>query len=417
MSGGLGGWIDRWSRRALLGAMQGLREGRLILEAHGETHRFGQEEALEGLRATVTIHDPKAWSAMVLGGSVGAGESYMSGAWSADDLTALIRVLLRNREVIDVDRGIGRLAEPLRRAAHTWRANTLKGSRRNISDHYDLGNDFFSIVLDHTMMYSCAIFGQDDEDLQTASIRKLERVCDKLSLGPDDEVLEIGTGWGGFALHAAARHGCRVVTTTISGEQRRLATLRVREAGLEDRVTVLGLDYRDLAPALGRRFDKVVSIEMIEAVGERYLSTYMRACADLLSPGGLMLLQSIVIADRLYPAYRRSVDFIQRYVFPGGFLPSVGVITADAGAAGLQVVGLDDITSHYPITLRRWRENFHAGLDRVRALGYPDRFIRLWDFYLAYCEAGFLERTVGDCQIVLAGPRWKGPVAAGRVSK
>ena len=315
------------------------------------------------------------------------------------DLTALLRLMLANRTALDsLEGGLARLSAPLRLAAHWLHRNTRAGSRRNISAHYDLGNDFFRLMLDETMMYSCALFERPDMSLADASRAKLDLVCRKLELGPANHVLEIGTGWGGFALHAAGRYGCRVTTTTISPSQYELARERVRAAGLEDRITVLLEDYRDLRG----RYDRLVSIEMIEAIGHRQFGEFFRRSADLLTRDGRMVLQSITIADRHYERARDEVDFIKRYIFPGCCIPSVGALTAAMVAASdLRLVHLEDIGPHYATTLAAWRRNFHARLDEVRALGYPDTFIRMWEFYLCYCEAGFAERALGDVHMVM----------------
>jgi cyclopropane-fatty-acyl-phospholipid synthase len=323
----------------------------------------------------------------------------MLGPWSAADLTGVMRLLLRNREALDaMEGGLSRLSAPLRLAAHWLHRETRAGSRRNIAAHYDLGNEFFRLFLDETMMYSCAIFEHPAMTLAEASRAKLEAVCRKLALAPNDHVLEIGTGWGGFALHAAGRYGCRVTTTTISPSQFELARERVRAAGLEDRVTVLLEDYRDLAG----RYDNLVSIEMIEAIGHQQFEEFFRRSAARLAPGGRMLLQSIVIDDRHYARARDEVDFIKRYIFPGCCIPSLGALSqAMAAASDLRIEDVEDIGPHYATTLARWRDNFHARLAEVRALGYPEEFVRMWEFYLCYCEAGFAERALGDVQLLL----------------
>jgi cyclopropane-fatty-acyl-phospholipid synthase len=330
----------------------------------------------------------------------------MAGLWSADDLTTLIRILARDRRLnLELDRGWARIPLLVGRIGHWLRRNTPQGSRRNIADHYDLGNEFFATFLDPTMSYSCAVFDRPEASLEQASVLKNDLVCRKLRLRPEDELLEIGTGWGGLAIHAAREYGCRVVSTTLSREQRDFATERVRELGLHDRVTVLLEDYRALPGRLGRRFDKLVSIEMIEAVGHENLGRYFRVCSQLLDPRGTMLLQAIVIADRYYERYRTSVDFIQRYIFPGGCLPSLtAMCAAMTRSSDLRVHHLQDITPHYATTLRRWRESFEARRDRIDALGFPERFRRMWEFYFCYCEGGFLERTIGDLQLLLARP-------------
>ena len=326
----------------------------------------------------------------------------MAGHWSCDDLTTLVRILARNPDSTSaMDRGLGRLGVPLARLYHALRRNTWGGSARNVRAHYDLGNDFFELFLDPTLTYSCGVFESDDATLEEASIAKYDRLCRKLDLGPDDHVLEIGTGWGGFAIHAAGKYGCRVTTATISREQWRIARQRVAAAGLADRVTVLECDYRELEGT----YDKLVSIEMIEAVGDRYLDTFFRICSERLRPDGIMGLQAITTPDQFYDAHVRSVDFIKRYIFPGGSLVSVRrVADAIARVTDLRLFQLEDITPHYARTLHTWRERFIVNLDQVRALGYPEQFVRMWEFYLCYCEGGFLERVIGDVQIVLTKP-------------
>ncbi|MEM1206578.1 MAG: cyclopropane-fatty-acyl-phospholipid synthase family protein, partial [Acidobacteriota bacterium] len=338
---------------------------------------------------------------VVLGGSIGAAEAYMAGHWSADDLTAVLRFFLLNRQALDnLEDGSGRLKRPLYKVFGYLRANTRQGSRRNIQAHYDLSNEFFELFLDRRMMYSSAIFEPDTLDLDAASELKLDRLCRKLDLRPQDHLLEIGTGWGGFAVYAAETYGCRVTTTTISPAQHAKAVERVRAAGLEDRITVLLQDYRDL----GGRYDKLVSIEMIEAVGLKFLDGYFQRCAELLAPGGVMAIQGITLADRNFEAYRGSVDFIQRYIFPGSSLVSVATLANSASRTDLQIVHLEDIGPHYARTLREWRLRFFERIEDVRALGFSERFERLWDYYLCYCEAGFEERVIGDVQVVLSKP-------------
>jgi cyclopropane-fatty-acyl-phospholipid synthase len=384
-------------RRLVVGRLGALERGTLRLHEGDAVHEFSG--AAEGPTASLEVRDPAFYAELAFGGSVGAAESYMLGHWSSPDLTGLLRLLLVNRTALDsLEGGLARLTAPLRLAAHWLHRNTRAGSRRNIAAHYDLGNDFFRLMLDETMMYSCALFERDGMTLADASRAKLDLACRKLDLRPDHHVLEIGTGWGGFAIHAASRHGCRVTTTTISPSQCELARERVRAAGLEDRVTVLLEDYRDLRGS----YDRLVSIEMIEAIGHRQFETFFRRSGELLARDGRMLLQSITIADRHYERARDEVDFIKRYIFPGCCIPSVGALTAAMVASSdLRVVHLEDIGPHYARTLAAWRRNFHANLDRVRALGYPDTFVRLWEFYLCYCEAGFAERALGDVQMLL----------------
>jgi len=386
------------ARRLVFARVATLSAGLLRIREGHEVHEFGARST--GVDATITVLDPAFYAEIAFGGSVGAGESYMLGHWQADDLTALMRLLLRNRHALDaMETGLALISGPLRVAAHWLHRNTRSGSRRNISAHYDLGNDFFRLFLDETMMYSCALFERPEMTLAQASAAKLDTICRKLALGQQDHVLEIGTGWGGFALHAAAHYGCRVTTTTISPSQYQLANERVRAAGLGHRITVLLEDYRDLKGS----YDKLVSIEMIEAIGHQYLGEFFRRCAERLVPGGRMLLQSITIADRHYARARDEVDFIKRYIFPGCCIPAVSALAqAMADSSDLRIVHLEDIGPHYATTLARWRDNFFTNLDQVRALGYPESFCRMWEYYLSYCEAGFTERALGDVQMLLA---------------
>jgi len=393
------GMLGNLARRLVFARLAALRHGELRLREGAEDLRFGTPG---GLDAEIRVHDPAFYAELAFGGSVGAAESYMLGQWSSGDLTALMRLLLRNRDVMDgMESGLARFTAPLRALAHWLHRNTRAGSRRNISAHYDLGNDFFQLFLDETMMYSCALFERPEMTLAEAQTAKLDAICRKLALGPADHLAEIGTGWGGFALHAASRYGCRVATTTISPSQHALATERVRAAGLADRVTVLLQDYRDLAG----RYDKLVSIEMIEAVGHQYYGEFFRRCDALLAPGGRMLLQAITIAEEHYERARDEVDFIKRYIFPGCCIPSVGALTqAMSAESGLRVAGLEDIGLHYATTLRKWRENFLANAGRLHVLGLPGSFLRMWEFYLCYCEAGFAERALGDAHLLLEKP-------------
>jgi cyclopropane-fatty-acyl-phospholipid synthase len=390
------GLLGRTARAGVLARLAGLFEGRLRIREDGKTTAFGPGD---GIEATIIVHDPSFYADLAFGGSVGAAESYIRGDWNTDDLTALLRLMIRNQAALDdIESGLARLSAPLRRAAHWLRRNSRSGSRRNIAAHYDLSNDFFRLMLDDSMMYSCALFERAGMTLAQAQEAKLDRICRTLSLGPGDHVLEIGTGWGGFALHAAGRYGCRVTTTTISPSQFELARDRVHAAGLADRVTLLLQDYRDL----DGRFDKLVSIEMIEAIGHRQYGEFFRRAAERLVPRGRMMLQTITIADHRYARARDEVDFIKRYVFPGATIPAVSALaSAMAESSDLRILALEDIGLHYATTLARWRDNFRANLGRVRALGFPETFIRLWEFYLCYCEAGFAEGQLGDAQVLL----------------
>ena len=393
--------LSALGRRALLGRLRALEHGELTITEGRTRHVFGARAA-DGLRATIEVRDPQFWADAAFGGTVGAGESYIRGAWSSEDLTALVRLMVRNRATMSaLEGGLARLTAPASRALHWLARNTRAGSRRNIAAHYDLGNDFFRLMLDETMAYSCAIYASPETSLHAAQLAKFDAVCRKLDLKPGEHLLEIGTGWGGLALHAARHYGCRVTTTTISGEQHAYAGEAFRRAGLEGTITLLKEDYRDLTG----RFDKLVSIEMIEAVGHRYLDEYFGCCSRLLAADGAMLVQAITIQDQLYEQALRAVDFIQRFVFPGGFLPAVStMLESIRRATDLKLFHLADIGPHYATTLADWRRNFHAQLGAVRALGYPDTFVRLWDYYLSYCEGGFIERQIGDVQMLLTKP-------------
>jgi cyclopropane-fatty-acyl-phospholipid synthase len=397
--------LDAWAKRTLLNLLRRIHLGEIVLRDGEEQHVFGRRAEECDLRASLTVHHPRFYSQVLFGGTIGAGESYMAGHWSSDDLTALLRIILLNQSVfLGLDRGLSRLKAPLYKAYHFLHKDSRKGSRINIAAHYDLGNDFYALFLDETLTYSCGIFERPECTLQEASVAKYDRICKKLQLSAEDNVLEIGTGWGGFAIHAAGRYGCRVTTTTISRAQCELARERIKAAGLTDRVTILFKDYRDLTGS----FDKLVSIEMIEAVGHPYLNTFFRCCSNLLTERGAMLLQAITIADQAFERHKKEVDFIKRYIFPGSCIPSVTAIgNAIATATDLRLVHLEDITPHYARTLRTWRERFFDNIKQVRALGYSETFIRMWEFYLCYCEAGFQERYLGDVQMLFAKPLWR----------
>ncbi len=389
-------------RRRVMALLAEMREAAITVVEPSRRSVTGIAEGADVLRVTLTIRNPEAWRRIALGGTVGAAEAYMDGQWDASDLTTLVRILVRNRAVMDrMEGGLAGIAAAALRAWHQFRRNTTAGSRRNIAAHYDLGNELFRLFLDQTMMYSSAIYRDPSESLEAAQTRKLDRICTKLGLSPTTRVIEIGTGWGGFAIHAARHYGCHVTTTTISREQRELAQSRVREAGLEDRVRILDQDYRDLEG----RYDRLVSIEMIEAIGHQYLDTYFGKVSSLLEDDGMGLIQAITIEDHRYQQALRSVDFIKRYIFPGSFIPSIGAMTgALARATDLKLFHLEDIGPSYALTLAAWRDRFNRELDRVRALGYPERFIRMWNYYLSYCEGGFLERSIGDVQMLLVKP-------------
>lgn len=394
--------VDRWARRAAHRLLSGIRRGELILEEGSARHAFGSPHFGDSLRVHVRVENPKMYRRLLCGGSMGAAEAYMEGGWTCDNLTNLIRLSLRNRaELAPLDYRWTRVLAPAYALYDRLRRNTPAGSRRNIAEHYDLGNDFFQAFLDPTMMYSCAVFEDPAWDLGRAQIEKLDRICRKLRLTPRDRVLEIGSGWGGFALYAARHYGCHVTTTTISRQQYEWAERRIREEGLEDHIDLLFEDYRELKG----RYDRVVSIEMLEAVGHEYYPAYFRALSERLRPGGEALLQTITIADQEYDRAKDEVDFIRRYIFPGGCLPSVTAL-ADVMTreTPLRISGLEDLTPHYALTLAHWRRNFFDRLDEIRRLGYSEEFIRRWEYYLCYCEGGFAEKAIGLVQLQLFRP-------------
>ncbi|MFC1796976.1 class I SAM-dependent methyltransferase [Pseudomonadota bacterium] len=393
--------LDRFAKRVVLAQLQRLQTGSLRLSDNGEDFKFGAAGPAD-TGVHIQVLDPRFYSEIAFGGSIGAGEAYMQAYWQCDDLVSLVRLLLRNRDVLDgMESGTARLTAPLQKLFHWVNRNTREGARRNISAHYDLGNDFFALWLDETMMYSSAIFPEPGMSLHEAQRARLDHICAQLQLQPEDHVMEIGTGWGGFALHAVSNYGCRVTTTTISREQYAKACERVAEAGLQERITVLLDDFRDLEG----QYDKLVSIEMIEAIDSDLYPAFFSKCSELLKPDGAMLIQAITIADQRYDEYRKSVDFIQRYIFPGSGLPSSAVMTdVTARVTDMRLLNLQDIGLHYAATLRQWRNNFFANIEDVRRQGFSETFIRMWEYYLCYCEGAFLERAISDVQIVFAKP-------------
>ena len=396
--------VDRFARRQAFSMLQRLQQGCLVIcEPDREPVTFGQSQAEADITAKMVVKHPSVYRQLALNGSIGAGEAYMAGLWQSPDLVGLVRLFARNLELVNSLDRCGPLLQGLvRRVAHGVNRNTLSGSKKNIRAHYDLSNEFFGLFLDRSMMYSSAVYPDADATLEQASVYKMQRVCERLNLSPQDHLLEIGTGWGSLAIHAAREFGCRVTTTTLSSAQYDYACAQVAQQGLSDRVKVIKQDYRRLTGT----YDKLVSIEMIEAVGHQYYSEYFARCSSLLKDDGLMLIQAITVADQRYDQALRSVDFIQKYIFPGGCLPSVAVIAGHiATDTDMQVVGLEDITRDYALTLRDWRQRFVGQIERVKALGFDDNFIRMWEFYLAYCEGGFRERAIGTAQFVMAKPR------------
>jgi cyclopropane-fatty-acyl-phospholipid synthase len=394
--------LDHIARKAVLSLLEKLKHGRITLIEDNHRYPSGDESHTAALQADVTVYHSQFYSRILFGGSIGAAEAYMEGLWSADDLTAVMRILALNQKAFaDMEKGLARFTAPLYKLYHYARKNTKGGSRKNILAHYDLGNDFYALFLDKTMTYSCGIFERQDSSLREASEAKYDRICRKLNLTTSDQVLEIGTGWGGFAMHAARNYGVHVTTATISDEQHQFAQNRIKAAGLEGRITLLKSDYRDLSG----KFDKLVSIEMIEAVGHHFYATFFQTCSRLLKDDGIMALQAITIGDQIFNRHKRSVDFIKRYIFPGSCIPSITAISnAIAKATDLRLVHLEDITPHYARTLREWRRRFFGNIDKVRQMGYSDTFIRMWEYYLCYCEGGFAERYIGDVQMIFTKP-------------
>ena len=398
------GIINRLARSLVLKSLTTISHGYLILVDREECLEFGRNGS--ALTATVRVQHPDFYRRVAFGGTIAAGESYMDGLWNCSDLTTLVQIMVRNQEAQQgLEGGVARLTLPLQRLLHRLNDNSRSGSRRNIAAHYDLGNDFYQLFLDPTMAYSCGIFERDDSTLEDASTAKFDRICRKLGLTPDMKVLEIGTGWGGFAIHAARNYGCHVTTTTISQQQHDLAGEKIRACGLNHQITLLRQDYRDLTG----QYDRLVSIEMIEAVGHRHLPTYFQVCSDRLKADGAALIQAITMPDHHYERYLNAPDFINRYIFPGSCCPSLHAISdAVARSTDLRLTHLQDLSPHYARTLREWRNAFHARLEQVSALGFDDRFIRMWEFYLCYCEGGFAERFTGVAQLLFCKPGYRG---------
>ncbi len=395
-------WVIRMAIRLLHKHLRKIENGKLVVRDGRNEWYYGETTDDFPKPVHIDVTHPSFYIDVAFGGTPGSGEAYMKGSWQCSDLLSLIRIFLKNRHVMDnMDYGFSRLKGPLHKLGHILSRNTKQGSKKNISAHYDIGNEMFQLFLDPTMMYSSAYFEHETMSLNEASVAKLDLICKKLQLDGSDHLLEIGTGWGGLAIHAASRYGCKVTTTTISNEQYQLAVKKVKTAGLEDRITVLCADYRDLTGT----YDKLVSVEMIEAIGHQYMRTYFEKCNSLLAEDGMMLLQAITITDRFYKSALKDVDFIKKYIFPGGFLPSVSSLcNTVARYSDMKVFHLQDIGPHYARTLKAWRKRFFRNVGEIKALGYNDAFIRLWEYYFCYCEGGFLERDIGTVQMLLTRP-------------
>ncbi|WP_087025010.1 SAM-dependent methyltransferase [Thaumasiovibrio subtropicus] len=395
---------ERLARRGVHKLLSHVTEaGITLVEEGADTHYFGDRNAT--LQAQLVVRHPRLYSRMLKGGSIAAAEAFMDGDWDSPDLTKVVQVMARNLVMLDnLEKKTSWMTRIGYKLSHLFNRNSKKQARDNIAAHYDLGNALYSQFLDDNMLYSSGIYQHDADTLSDAQINKMQRLCQQLHLQPDDHVLEIGTGWGALAIYIAKHYGCRVTTTTLSQEQYDWAKRRVEEENLGDRITLLLEDYRDLTGT----YDKLVSVEMIEAVGKEYLDTYIKKCESLLTPNGLMAIQAITIADQRYDHYSNRVDFIQKYIFPGGFLPSITKLSETlTQRSDLVIRDVKDIGIDYARTLSDWHQAFSSNVDEVLRLGYDERFVRMWRYYLSYCEGGFLERTISTVQIVASRPQWR----------
>ena len=385
-------------KKIILKKFKNLQFGYIHLTDGDEYYSYGDNSS--EMKVEMEILSSEFYVFLGSGGLLGVTEAYTAGYWRADDIVTLIRLIIKNSKVMEkLDSGWAKLIRPLNSYIHRKRQNTLSGSKENILAHYDLSNDFYKLWLDETMTYSCGVFENDKSTLKEASIEKLDRICRKLDLKPNDNILEIGTGWGSFAIHAAKKYGCHITTTTISDAQYEYAKQRIIDEGLEGKIKLLNQDYRNLSGT----FDKIISIEMIEAVGHEYVELFFEKISKLLKKNGLFALQGITFNDHKFDEYKNSVDFIKKYIFPGSCLISISQITnAIKNRTDLEVVNLEDISKHYSKTLYEWRKNFMNVLPEVKSLGFSNAFINMWEFYFIYCEAGFIERNIGDYQVIFA---------------
>ena len=394
--------LHRLARALVFNQLNKIKIGHIVIIEGNNKFSFGKKDKLN---VTVTVHDPRFYGALAFGGSIGVSEAFMQKFWSASDLTKLIRIMAINQNTMDQLEGLFNIfLKPILKCLHYLNQNSVKGSEINISKHYDLGNDFFSLFLDSTMMYSSAVFKNPHDSLYKGSIHKLETICQGLELTSQDHIIEIGSGWGGFAIYAAQQYGCKVTTTTISKEQYKYVRQKIKDLKLSHKITVLFSDYRHLKG----QYDKLVSIEMLEAVGYQYYNTYFKVCSNLLKPQGLAVIQTITIADQRYEKAKRSVDFIQRYIFPGSCIPSITALqNSVTQSSDLKIYSIHDIGAHYARTLALWREGFFKRLKDIKALGFDDAFIRMWHFYFSYCEGGFQEKVISDIHLKLVKPGYR----------
>ena len=393
--------LDKVARKIILDYFKEIKEGQITVKENSDHMVFGEVTPKFPVKATIEVQNSRMYMDIAAKGLNGSADAFIKGWWTCDNLTNLVRIFTRNRDTANkFESGIANLAIWALKLSHSCRRNNLKESLRNIHAHYDLGNEFFSTFLDDTRMYSCAIFTKPESSLHEASITKIDRICKKLNLSPTDHLLEIGTGWGGFALYAAKNYGCRITSTTISQEQFIFSENLIKKNGLQDQVTILKKDFRELEG----QFDKLVSIEMIEAIGHRLYKTFFQKCGQLLKPEGLLAIQAITITDNLFHESKDFIDFIKQYIFPGSCIPSISALCSAASSSDIKLFHLEDITPHYARTLKEWRTNFLQNKSRVKNLGFTNPFIRLWLFYLCYCEGGFIERQIGNVQMVFTKP-------------
>ena len=394
--------LHRLARALVFNQLKKIKIGQITIVEGSQKFSFGKKDKLN---VTVTVHDPRFYGALAFGGSIGVSEAFMQKFWSASDLTKLIRIMAINQNTMDQLEGLFNIfLKPILKCLHYLNQNSVKGSEINISKHYDLGNDFFSLFLDSTMMYSSAVFKNPHDSLYQGSIHKLETICQGLELTSQDHIIEIGSGWGGFAIYAAQHYGCKVTTTTISKEQYKYVRQKIKDLKLSHKINVLFSDYRHLKG----QYDKLVSIEMLEAVGYQYYDTYFKVCANLLKPQGLAVIQTITITDQRYEKAKRSVDFIQRYIFPGSCIPSITALqNSMTQSSDLKIYSIHDIGTHYARTLALWRKEFFKNLIDIKGLGFDDTFIRMWHFYFSYCEGGFEEKVISDIHLKLVKPGYR----------
>ena len=394
--------LHQLARALVFNQLKKIKTGQITIIEGSQKFSFGKKDKLN---VTVTVHDPRFFGALAFGGSIGVSEAFMQKFWSVSDLTKLIRIMAINQNTMDQLEGLFNMfLKPILKCLHYLNQNSVKGSEINISKHYDLGNDFFSLFLDSTMMYSSAVFKNPHDSLYQGSIHKLETICQGLELTSQDHIIEIGSGWGGFAIYAAKHYGCKVTTTTISKEQYKYVSQKIKDLKLSHKITVLFSDYRHLKG----QYDKLVSIEMLEAVGYQYYETYFKVCASLLKPQGLAVIQTITITDQRYEKAKRSVDFIQRYIFPGSCIPSITALqNSMTQSSDLRIYSIHDIGTHYARTLALWRERLFKNLNDIKALGFDDAFIRMWHFYFSYCEGGFEEKVISDIHLKLVKPGYR----------